>query len=119
VLPSDAAATDAAHRLKLQLTSAGGAGSARLSDGILVVRYSGSAAGMYDYSRQLSDAFADGPYVIMYAAGYADSRPRVPVTEDKYSYAEMTYLAQGVAQSVANTLGAPPPAPRCPGTPGC
>ncbi len=121
VLPSEAAATDAYKSLsKLSLTSARGGSSAGLADGILIVRYSrGSAAAMYDYSRQLSDAFNDGPYVIMYAAGYADSRPRVAVTDDKYSYAEMSNLAQGVARSVADTLGAMPPAPHCPGTPGC
>jgi hypothetical protein len=55
----------------------------------------------------------------MYAAGYSDNRPRVPVTEDKYADDEMTTMAQGVAQAVARTLAAPPPPPRCPGTPGC
>jgi hypothetical protein len=55
----------------------------------------------------------------MYAAGYADSRPRVPVTSDQYAYKEMTNLAAGVAQSVADTLAAPPASPHCPGTPGC
>ena len=74
---------------------------------------------MYDYSRQLSASFADGPYLVMYAAGYADSRPRVPVTDDRYSDAEMTSLAQGVAQSVAGTLATVPVSPHCPGAPGC
>jgi hypothetical protein len=55
----------------------------------------------------------------MYAAGYADSRPRVAVTRDGYSFAEMTGLADGVAQSVADTLAAEPASPHCPGTPGC
>ena len=55
----------------------------------------------------------------MYAAGYADSRPRVPVASDRYADAEMKSLAQGVAQSVAGTLAAPPVSPRCPGIPGC
>jgi hypothetical protein len=41
------------------------------------------------------------------------------VTSDRYSDAEMTSLAAGVAQSVANTLAAPPVRPHCPGTPGC
>jgi len=31
----------------------------------------------------------------------------------------MTYMAKGVAQSVARTLAAAPAPPRCPGTPGC
>ena len=43
--------------------------------------WSGTAARRpgYDYHRQLSGSFADGPYLVMYAAGYADGRPRVPV----------------------------------------
>jgi hypothetical protein len=55
----------------------------------------------------------------MYAAGYADSRPRVPVAEDHYADEEMTSLAKGVADSVADTLGVQPPSPHCPGAPGC
>ncbi len=55
----------------------------------------------------------------MYAAGYADSRPQVPLTQDEYSDLEMTSLAEGVAQSVADTLAAEPASPHCPGTPGC
>ena len=55
----------------------------------------------------------------MYAAGYSDSRPWVPVSQDTYSDAEMSSMAQGVANSVANTLAASPAAPQCPGTPGC
>jgi len=74
---------------------------------------------MYDYSRQISASFADGPYLVMYAAGYADSRPRVPVVSDRYSDAEMTSLAKGVAQLVADTLAARPASPHCPGSPGC
>jgi len=90
-----------------------------LDTGVLVVRYHGAAGAMYDYSRQITASFASGPYLVMYAVGYADSRPRVPVTSDRYSDAEMTGLAQGVTASVANTLAAPPASPHCPGTPGC
>ena len=88
-----------------------------LAAGVLVVRYRGAAAAMYDYSRQISASFADGPYLVMYAAGYADSRPRVPVASDRYSYAEMTSLAQGVAQSVAGHAGGPARQPALPGDP--
>jgi hypothetical protein len=120
VLPSDAAAKKASQSLSQpRLTAANRADANTLAAGILVVRYHGTAAAMYDYSRQISASFAEGPYLIMYAAGYADSRPRVPVASDRYSYAEMTSLAAGVAQSVANTLAAPPARPHCPGTPGC
>jgi hypothetical protein len=120
VLPSDAAAARARQSLSQPgPSSARDAGAAQLAAGILVVRYRGSDAVMYDYSRQLSGSIADGPYLVMYAAGYADSRPRVPLAQDQYSDAEMTSLAEGVAQSVANTLAAEPASPHCPGTPGC
>ncbi len=120
VLPSDAAAKKASQSLsQLQLTAADDAGTSRLPAGILVVRYRGTAGTVYNYSRQISASFPAGPYLVMYAAGYADSRPHVPVASDHYTYAEMTSLAKGVALSVANTLGGQPPTPHCPGTPGC
>jgi hypothetical protein len=120
VLPSDAAATEAYQSLSQpRLAAADRPEADRLTAGLLVVRYHGTAAAMYDYSRQITASFADGPYLVMYAAGYADSRPRVPVTSDAYSYAEMKSLANGVAHSVAGTLVAPPATPHCPGTPGC
>jgi len=120
VLPSDAAATKASHSLSQpRLTAADNAETGKLPAGILVVRYHGTAAAVFDYSRQISASFARGPYLVMYAVGYTDSRPRVPVASDHYSYAEMTSLAQGVAQSVAYTLAAQPPSPHCPGSPGC
>jgi hypothetical protein len=127
VLPSDAAARSASQGLSRPRLAAahgvtgtgGAAGMDALAAGVRVVKFPGTAAGMYDYSRQISASFPDGPYLIMYAAGYADSRPRVPVAEDHYADAEMTSLATGVAQSVAATLGAQPPSPHCPGAPGC
>ena len=124
VLPSPAAAAKASQALSRglsqgQLTAADQPAADRLAAGILVVRYHGTAGAMYDYSRQISASFHHGPYVVMYAAGYADSRPRVQVASDQYAFAEMTSLAKGVAQSVADTLAAPPASPHCPGTPGC
>lgn len=120
VLPSVAAATAASQSLiQTRLTAANQSEAGRLAAGILVIRYHGTAAAMYDYSRQISASFARGPYLVMYAAGYADSRPRVPVTSDQYAYKEMTSLADGVAHSVASTLVALPASPHCPGTPGC
>ncbi|MGH3202646.1 MAG: hypothetical protein ACRDOA_17635 [Streptosporangiaceae bacterium] len=120
VLPSAAAAASAHQSLtQPRLIAANQSEAGRLAAGILVVRYHGTAAAMYDYSRQISASFAAGPYLVMYAAGYADSRPRVPVASDHYAYAEMTSLADGVAQSVEGTLAAPPASPHCPGTPGC
>jgi hypothetical protein len=73
----------------------------------------------YDYSRQIAANFSAGPYLVMYAAGYADSRPQVDVSADPYSDAEMTALATGVAQTVAHRLDAPAAVPRCPGALEC
>jgi len=121
VLPNAAAATSANSGLAPPRLTAARAASAPggLPAGVQVVRFRGAEAGVYDYHRQISKSFTAGPYLIMYAAGYADSRPRVPVKDDPYSDGEMTYMAQGVAQSVAHTLAAAPAPPRCPGTPGC
>jgi hypothetical protein len=120
VLPSDAAASQAYQSLfKPQPRSGRDARSAAQAATVLAVRYQGSAAAMYNYSRQLSGLAAGGPYLILYAAGYADSRPHVSLTEDQYSDQEMTSLAWGVAQSVRSTLAAEPARLHCPGTPGC
>jgi hypothetical protein len=120
VLPSDAAATQAYGSLSQpRLAAARTAETSRQAAGILVVRYHGAAAAMYDYSRQIFGELHRGPYLVMYAVGYADSRPRVPVASDRYSAAEMTSLARDVAQSVINTLAAQPASPHCPGAPGC
>ncbi len=120
VLPTAAAALAASLGLSRASRAARESGRAGpLAPGVLVVRFRGGAAGLYDYSRQIAASFSAGPYLVMYAAGYADSRPRVQVSEDPYSDAEMTSLAVGVAQSVARRLTAPPPVPHCPGFPGC
>ena len=121
VLPNVAAAASADSGLASpRLTaahdvSAGG----QVPAGVQVVRFGGAASGLYDYHRQVSKSFRAGPYLVMYAVGYADSRPQVPVSDDPYSDAEMTSMASGVAHSVAQTLAAAPAPPRCPGTPGC
>jgi hypothetical protein len=120
VLPSATAATRASQSLSQpRLTAARNGQAEPMAAGIRVVRYRGTAGSMLDYSRQISDSFAKGPYVVMYAAGYADTRPRVPVSSDHYSDSEMTSLASGVAWSVLNTLAAQPASPHCPGAPGC
>ena len=121
VLPNAAAATSADSglappRLTAARAASGGGG---LAAGVQVVSFGGAKAGVYDYHRQISTSYTAGPYLIMYAAGYADSRPRVPVNDDPYSDAEMTFMAKGVARSVAHTLAAAPAPPGCPGTPGC
>lgn len=121
VLPTEAAATSAASSLSqprpATAHAAGRAGP--LQAGVLVVRFDGAQGGLYDYNRQISAAFPAGPYLVMYAAGYSDNRPRVAVSEDSYSAAEMTNMAAGVAHFVAAALAAPPAPPHCPGAPGC
>ena len=122
VLPTASAAVSVGSGLsqaRLATAARDAADAARLSAGVLVVRFRGAAARLYDYNRQISASFTAGPYVVMYAAGYADSRPRVPVTHDTYSDAEMTSMAAGVAHSIANVLAANPAHPHCPGSPGC
>jgi hypothetical protein len=121
VLPTAAAAASAASgRSRPRLAVAHDAAEAgRLPAGVGVVRFRGARAGLYDYNRQISASFTAGPYLVMYAAGYSDSRPRVPVSQDLYADKEMTSMAMGVAHSVANTLAARPAPPHCPGAPGC
>ena len=69
VLPTAAAAADASTGMaqaKLAVArEADGAG--RLPAGVLVVRFHGAAAPLYDYNRQISGSFPAGPYVVMYA----------------------------------------------------
>ena len=121
VLPNAVAAASADNGLTTPRLAVArqASGHGQLPAGILVVRFHGAGAGRYDYQRQVSKSFTAGPYLIMYAAGYSDSRPRVPVIQDKYSDAEMTSMAEGVAHSVAHTLAARPAPPHCPGAPGC
>jgi hypothetical protein len=119
VLPTASAAKVASLGLaRARLASRGSARAVQLSPGVLVVRFRG-LAGQYDYSRQVAADFSAGPYLVMYAAGYADSRPQVQVSQDPYADGEMTSLAVGVARSVAHRLTAPPPVPHCPGAPEC
>jgi hypothetical protein len=121
VMPSDAAATSANSGIdKPRLAAARNLqGGDQPAAGVGVISFSGSSAELYDYNRQISGSFTDGPYVVMYAAGYSDNRPRVPVSQDGYSDSEMTSVASGVAQAVAARLAIPPAAPHCPGAPGC
>ena len=120
VLPTPAAAAAASRGLaRIGLAAHHAGRAAPLAPGVSVVRFGGLAAVLYDYSRQIAANFSQGPYLVMYAAGYADRRPRVEVSADSYSYAELTSLAKGVAQSVAHRLAVAPPVPHCPGAPAC
>jgi len=96
------------------------AGAGRADAGVLPVQFAGTpVAGFTEKQRQISARAAAGSYLIFYTIGYADGRPTVPVTADRYADAEMTSVGAGVAQKIGSVLGAPVPPPRCPGTPGC
>lgn len=118
VLASTSAATAASGDLAHPAVAAE-RGSGPLPAGVRTVHFGGAASYLYDYSRQISSAIAAGPYLVMYAAGYSDGRPRVQLAHDSYSQAEMSSVAKGVASSVASGLGHQPSAPHCPGSPGC
>jgi hypothetical protein len=77
------------------------------------------AAGFGTRQRQLSGATFAGPYVLLSTAGFADGRPRVQISADPYLDQEMTSLTGGLVGSAGAVLGSRPPAPVCPGTPGC
>jgi len=62
---------------------------------------------------------ATGPYLVLATVGYADGRPWLNSGHDTYTKAELNSLAAGVGHSVAARLGAAPPVPHCPGSPGC
>ena len=62
---------------------------------------------------------AKGPYLVLATVGYADGRPWLQQGHDTYTKAELRSLATGVLDSVASRLGASPPIPHCPGSPGC
>jgi hypothetical protein len=114
VLPSAARASAASAAL------ARADASSDSGPGVRAAPFRGTPSGQFgDGQRQLTRALPAGPYLIMYTAGYADGRPRVSIGEDSYAEGEMTSAAQGAAEAVAGTLGSPPPAPHCPGTPGC
>ena len=64
-------------------------------------------------------ADAAGPYLVLATVGYADGRPWLSQGHDTYTRTELNRLAAGVGDSVAGRLDATPPAPLCPGSPGC
>jgi hypothetical protein len=91
-----------------------------LAPGVLPVPVAGTPAASFTAgSRQITGSSADGSYVVMYAIGYTDGRPQVPITADSFADAEMTSMGAGVANSVASVLDPSLPVPHCPGTPGC
>lgn len=91
-----------------------------LRPGVRAVPFGGTVAARFgNRDRQLSGAYRRGPYLVLYAVGYTDSRHYDHVSMDSYADGEMTGVGAGVARSIGTALGAAPPAPHCPGTPGC
>jgi hypothetical protein len=114
VLPTTAQAEAA----DTELSNAAQAGG--ISPGVAALSFKNTPAAWFtDERRQLTGVARAGTYLALYTVGYADSRPREPVSGDKYADGEMTTLGGGVAQAVLTEVGAPQPAPHCPGTPGC
>jgi SAM-dependent methyltransferase len=114
VLPSTAQAAEAYDGLN-HATPAGG-----ITPGVHALAFKNSPAAWFtNPRRQLTGSERAGTYVALYAVGYADSRPREPVSSDKYADEEMRSVGTGVAQAVLSGVGAPVKAPHCPGTPGC
>jgi hypothetical protein len=111
VLPSAHAAAAAAAAL---------AARGNFSPGVRAAAFPHTLTAWFgDQDRQLSLSMSAGPYLVMYAAGYADGRPRVGAQGDRYGQGEMLSAAEGIAGFVAARMGAQPPAPTCPGAPGC
>jgi hypothetical protein len=115
VMPGSAKAAAAARGLARVVGASGASGL-----GVRTLPVGGTlAASFTNVRRQLSGSVVAGPYLIFYAVGYTDDRPRVPVTADNYTDAEMTHAGQGIAGAVGTALDGHLPPPRCPGTPGC
>jgi hypothetical protein len=112
-MPGSAAASTAARELARSGSTGGTAGVAAMP-----VKGTPAAA-FTDGRRQLSGRVVAGPYLVFYTVGYADGRPRVPITADHYADQEMTDAGRGVAQKVRSVIDPPVPAPHCPGVPGC
>ena len=114
VLPSSARAATVVTELG-HAADVGG-----IAPGVRTLLIKNTAAGWFtDSRRQLSDSISAGPYVALYTVGYADSRPREPVSEDNYADSEMSSVGQGVAHAVLAAVAPAVPTPHCPGTPGC
>jgi hypothetical protein len=113
VLPGPAAARASLHALP----RSGGNGP---RPGVRAVPFRHTLVARFgNRQRQLSWEQAAGPYLVFATVGYADGRRRVHEAANLYATAEMLGLGDGVADWVADHLGAAPPSPTCPGGPAC
>jgi hypothetical protein len=101
--------------------SAGALGSpGDLRSGIRAVAFRRTATARFgDRSQKLTWDHVAGPYLVLATVGYADGRPWLERGDDTYTRLELLGLASGAGQRVASELAAPPPVPRCPGSPAC
>ena len=114
ILRDQASATAVARYLTGDAATSPGAAAKDLV--LRPLHVDGTSAALFGTGqRQLSWVVGARSYVVLATVGYADGRPRVPVTSDSYTYLEMTSLARGVASVVAAPFGVAPPVPRCPG----
>ena len=114
VLPSAAQAQSADTALSAAALVGG------IQPGVDALAFKNSVAASFtNPRRQLSGSLQAGTYVALWTVGFADSRPREPVSGDGYADGEMTSVGSGVAQAVLGEVGARVRAPHCPGTPGC
>lgn len=97
------------------------AGHHGLPPGVRPVPFPGTLAARFGgRQRQMSEtAGGYGPYLFLYTAGYTDGRQRELVASNPYASSEMKDVVDGLKRGVGAVLGARPPAPRCPGAPGC
>ena len=112
VLPSTAQAATAVEELGRR--PIGG-----IAPGVRAVSFKNTPATWFTSRGGSCRAVPGGTYVALYTVGYADSRPREPVSGDSYGDGEMTSVGSGVAQAVLARVGPPVRPPHCPGTPGC
>ena len=114
VLPSTAQAAAAVKELG-HAAEVGG-----IAPGVRAVPFKDTPAAWFtSQRRQLSGSLWAGTYVALYTVGYADSRPREPVSGDSYADGEMSSVGLGVARAVLSAVAPPVATPHCPGTPGC
>lgn len=118
VLRSQRSVESAAQLLTGSAATAQGASSKQLV--LSPVPVPGTPASAFRVrQRQVAWVVGSGSYLVLATAGFADGRPKVPVSSDSYTYLEMTSLARGVAVDIARPLGVRPPVPTCPGGPAC
>jgi hypothetical protein len=95
-------------------------GPGTLRPGIRAAAFPGTLTAWFaDRSRQVSLSISAGPYLVIYAAGYTDGRPRAAADGTHYAQSELLKSAEGIAGYIAGKISAQPPVPACPGAPGC